>query len=85
MKTWVDPKTPESILEAARNPVYRVFEDLDGTLWLATVHFGSLRKDSPEWLMFKNAFKEIETLMPPEKTLGELTTEELARCLREAQ
>ncbi len=84
MKTWVDAGGREGVLEAARHPVYRTWEDSDGLLWLVGVDFASLQKDSPQWLTFRSAHRELAVLMPPDTSLGDLTADDLSRYLRDA-
>lgn len=84
MKTWVDTHGSEGIFEAARHPVYRVWEDKDKVIWLLAVEFTSLKKDSPLWLTFRNAFREVTSKIPASIALGDLTSAELATYLQEA-
>ena len=84
MKTWVDARGTEGISEAARHPVYRVWQDYDGALWLLGVEFTTFKKDSPLWLTFRNGFREVAAKLPATTALGDITSEELARHLEEA-
>ncbi len=85
MKTWVDAREGGDILEAARHPVYRTWEDLDGVRWLIGVEFASLREDSSTWVTFRNAVSNFSTLMPRDAALGDLTSEELVALLKAAR
>lgn len=84
MKTWVEAGSPDGILEVARDPVYRAWENTDGVVWLVAIEFSSLKKDSPLWLTFKNPFREVATNLPPGVWLGELSNDDLSRLLQEA-
>lgn len=84
MKTWVAYDERGGILEAARHPVYRIWEDLDGVRWLVGVEFASLDRDSSTWITFRNAVGELSTLMPRNAALGELTGEQLTELLKDA-
>lgn len=84
MKTWVDTRGTEGVREAARHPVYRVWEDPHGAVWIVATEFASLQKDSPLWLTFRNAVREIATKVPADTALGDLTSKELTRHLEEA-
>ena len=85
MKTWLDfDSAGFDIREAARQPVYRVWEDMAGAVWLVSVDFASLQKDSHLWLNFRNAFRELSAFAPSDLALGELTSRELSQYLKEA-
>ncbi|MEX2374554.1 MAG: hypothetical protein WD942_03085 [Dehalococcoidia bacterium] len=91
MRTWVDDTEllAESVREAARQPVLRIWEDSDAMLWRVSLEFPLMRDpngrfDSKASISFRRGSFERRAVADAETPLGELTSVELEKLLRDA-